>query len=1050
MTRRRAQPAKLTRPRLHAPVARERLFRRLDDLRARPVVWVTGPPGAGKTTLVAGYLDAADLNGLWYLADAADSDPATFFLYLREAVAAFGRQSARPLPLFTPEYLPDIAGFARRFFREAFRRLPPQTPIVIDNYHELATDSPLHAALAAASGEIPSEANVVVVSRAEPPPAYAELLLRECISVLPWAELKLTAPECEAVAAARGVRDAGLAARLHAQTDGWFAGLALLLERANTGATSRAAVRADALEIVFDFFAQAIFDAAPAEVQRVFLTAAQIPRVTGSLVARLSGIAAAEEHLAAFHRRHLFVERTDGGERAYRLHALFRAFLRQRGPSALDPETLRAIAPTAARVMEDDGALEDAFVLWADAGHASEAVRVFGAAAPTLLAQGRWRTLLDWVAVLGDLGHGADLRVRYWAGRARLHQDRIAARRDLEAVYAAFVAADDPVGQLLSATAVLEALHLHYRDFRAMDAWIERLAALLAGGPPPLSPDDELRVQTALLIASTYRMPEHPALNSARARVEALIDGPVNVNLKVTAASVLHGLENTTLDVTAAELAARVARPLLRSAEVTVQTAGFYLAMEGYTAYMHGRYDTALATLAEADAVIEGHGLKELGINVSHWRALCQRRAGMTDAAEDTLRRMEDEIASLDAAFAPRDFIRACLAFDRGRYREAVDAASSGLEVTSGGGQFIGTMLVGLVTANLFIGSGEYARAETVLDDLRRHVTGPVTDHFLAAIELNTAWLAHRSGDLPRRDRHLADALHCSTDPRARERLRWYPNALSELLPEAIAQRIDVEAARDLARLPQIAPVRLDLEHWPWKIRVLTLGHFEVQVDDRPLRFGRKVPKRTLAVLKALIALGGEGVPEERLIDALWPGEDADTAAHSLMAALHRLRGLLGHGEAVIQRGGRLSIDRRLCWIDALSLPPESDALDACREFLCRYRGPFLDGDTGEPWALPLRERLRGRFVRAVQIVAADCERKGELDAALALHERGIAADPLVEAFYQGAIRSLIAAGRSAEAGSVYRRLQRTLGVALGTHPSPETRRLIESLIRIE
>src|SRR5215468_3238379 len=75
--------AKTTRPTL-APttVARPRLFRLLDRARRKPVTWVWGPPGAGKTTLVVSYLQARKVRTLWYQLDEGDADVATFFYYL--------------------------------------------------------------------------------------------------------------------------------------------------------------------------------------------------------------------------------------------------------------------------------------------------------------------------------------------------------------------------------------------------------------------------------------------------------------------------------------------------------------------------------------------------------------------------------------------------------------------------------------------------------------------------------------------------------------------------------------------------------------------------------------------------------------------------------------------------------------------------------------------------------------------------------------------------------------------------------------------------------
>src|SRR5262245_55826296 len=77
--------AKLTRPRLYDAVRRPRLFALLDDAAARPIVWLSGAPGVGKTTLVASYLEARRLRHLWYHCDVGDVDSATFVHYLRLA-----------------------------------------------------------------------------------------------------------------------------------------------------------------------------------------------------------------------------------------------------------------------------------------------------------------------------------------------------------------------------------------------------------------------------------------------------------------------------------------------------------------------------------------------------------------------------------------------------------------------------------------------------------------------------------------------------------------------------------------------------------------------------------------------------------------------------------------------------------------------------------------------------------------------------------------------------------------------------------------------------
>jgi len=129
--------AKLTRPKLYDALPRPRLFSLLDEAAARPIVWLTAPPGSGKSTLVASYLEARDLPHVWYQADSGDADPATFVHYMRTAAAQIAGKAAASLPLFTPEPQQNLARFARSFFRDFFSVLPNPCVVVFDNFQEM-------------------------------------------------------------------------------------------------------------------------------------------------------------------------------------------------------------------------------------------------------------------------------------------------------------------------------------------------------------------------------------------------------------------------------------------------------------------------------------------------------------------------------------------------------------------------------------------------------------------------------------------------------------------------------------------------------------------------------------------------------------------------------------------------------------------------------------------------------------------------------------------------------------------------------------------------
>lgn len=358
-------------------------------------------------------------------------------------------------------------------------------------------------------------------------------------------------------------------------------------------------------------------------------------------------------------------------------------------------------------------------------------------------------------------------------------------------------------------------------------------------------------------------------------------------------------------------------------------------------------------------------------------------------------------------------------------------------------------MLIGTVAANFNVAAGKMKAARDLLDRLNAQAQGPLAENYGGAIRLNQAWLEHREANAAARTVLLRDCLHRARDVRQRFRYRWYGNALSDLLPIALSEEIEPDIAIQLAREFDVIPSGTIPDDWPWPVKIYTLGRFELLLDNKPPQYSRKVPRTVLALLKAIIAYGGHEVPEEKLIDALWPDDDGDAGRRSLTATLHRLRKLLVNGNAIRQAGGALTLDRRFCWVDAVAFDERLDrkvASDTDDAALLLYRGAFLAHEENMPWAVLRRERLRAKFVQVVGKRGASLETAGSYEQAIELYARGIEADSLIETFYQGLMRCYDRLDRRTEAVSVYRRLRQTLSVTLGVPPSSATQRLFETL----
>ena len=1046
MRRRRPRLAKLTRPRLHDAVARTRLFELLDELREGPIIWVWGPPGSGKTTLVASYIEQAKIPAIWLQLDGADSDPATFFYYLARAVAEIASSRVRPLRLLTPEYLPDLEGYGRRFFRDMFTQAGPGSVVVIDNYHEIGPDSVLHRALNGALSEVPQPSNVVMISRTPPPSVFSRLQVCELLTTLGWESLRLSEAETAAIVARRHSLDPHAAALLHVQAGGWVAGLRLLLEGIEPGAPIRPD-RREGVEGVFDYFAAEILDRVPEHLAQVLLKTAFLPRFTGALAIAIAGDEHAGQRIEELYRLRLFVTRRAGAEVTYQYHDLFRAFLVSRAERRFSTGELAALRERAAALLLGADLCEDAFDLFIQAQAWSRAQQIFLNNARGMIAQGRWQTLRDWAARFPGEHMAAHPWLLYWLGKSNTLVDAAQARSLQQHAYQCFSERGDAIGQLLACAAVLEALHFETLGFKPRELWLQRLRGLLQAQAGTLCLDDDLWVHAIFMSSCTHCSPADAMLSSAVDRVKELLPRCTNLNLKVTVANMLHYSGGTLLDTEAITIATREARPLLKSPELTADGVAMYYIAEGLSHAGFGRYAQALECFRQADAVIDEYSLAARIAFAGVWRGLCERRLGAPEAAQATIARSEKARAREDifASFM-LDHLKALLAFDRGDVLRAIEIGLGALARCDQSGLVISMTQSRLETAYILLAAGRDEQARALLDVLNSRWEIVRSSHYAGAAALLKAWVVLRMDGEDRCVTLVRKAMEFARDERDRIRVRRFPRALEAVVPVALAYGIEPEVAELLIRECKLRPPPTLPESWDWRVRIYTLGRFVVVVNGNPLTFGRKAPKRTITLLKLLISSEGRRVREEALLDMLWPDLEGDAASKALSAALHRLRRLLDANEAIRHLDSMIWLNQEHCFVDAWSFEAGVEHSAAQAAALQLYRGSFLPNDTEAPWNLSMRERLRNKFVRTVQAIGHQLEEAGRHDHAIDLYLRGIEADDLVEPLYQGLMRSYQALGRRPEAASVYRRLRQTLSVTLGMQPCQESKRLFAEL----
>ena len=433
---------------LHAPVARKEWVERrelidyLASTTAR-LVLVDAPAGFGKTTLVAQWRSSA-VDGrsfAWVSLDRGDDDPSRLWWHVVSALhlACPGFDSEKLLRALHAQ-VADFDGTVLPMLVNELAALPEPVVLVLDDYH-LIKEHRCHDQMTLLVAHLPPSAQVVIITRADPPLELARMRAAGEMAEVRARELRFELPQ--ATALIRNVADVELTDHdledLVVRTEGWPAGLylAALSMRGHPSPGTFVRQFTGTNRFIVDFLVDDVLSKQPAEVYRFLTRTSILPRFCAPLCDAVTGSADAAAILDLLERENLFLVPLDESREWFRYHHLFAQVLRAQ-LARTEAAVIPVLHERASGWHRVSGSPDEAI------GHALAGGDVDGAT--DLIARhyyvyidsGQIGTVRLWLRLLGDGRIAASpLAAHVAAWTAALSGDPHAARRLLPVIEAA-------------------------------------------------------------------------------------------------------------------------------------------------------------------------------------------------------------------------------------------------------------------------------------------------------------------------------------------------------------------------------------------------------------------------------------------------------------------------------------------------------------------------------------------------------------------------------------------------------------------------------------
>lgn len=243
----------------------------------------------------------------------------------------------------------------------------------------------------------------------------------------------------------------------------------------------------------------------------------------------------------------------------------------------------------------------------------------------------------------------------------------------------------------------------------------------------------------------------------------------------------------------------------------------------------------------------------------------------------------------------------------------------------------------------------------------------------------------------------------------------------------------------------------------PPALQIYLLGTCQLRDRGEPLRLPQP---RLQALLSYLLLRRDAPLSRQQVAFAFWPDTGEAQAQANLRKALYDLRrqlplldGYLQIDTAALQwRAGAAYVLDVAEFETALAQVEQAESTQArqtaLEQAVARYTGDLLP-DCYDEWLLAERERLRRRYLAALEQLVHLLEAQRGYSTAAAYAQQLLQTDPLHEATYRTLMNLYIQQGDRARALRVYHTCMTVLQEELGVEPGPETQAIYQQLLHL-